>query len=203
MQDHDRAMVLGETTFGKGLVQRVFPLSDQTALALTTAFYYTPSGRSIQKPLKDNELAAATTVKERPKFQTQKGRTVLGGGGIEPDETVLPPAPTRLRAVMEASASFSAFATDWLVLHRAEVKREMEITAAILDDFQLFLSRRNIRPGLSEWSTEREYARRRLKQEILNQGIGVAAGDEIELRSDPVVRRALTLFAAQAEQQQR
>lgn len=200
MQDHDRAAILGETTFGKGLVQRVFPLSDQTGLALTTAFYYTPSGRSIQKPLKDNELAAATKVEERPKFQTAKGRTVLGGGGIEPDETVLPPMPTRLRAVMETTGSYAAFATDWLVLHRADVTRELEITAAILDDFQLFLSRRNIRPGLSEWSAERENTRRRLKQEILNQGIGVAAGDEIELKSDPAVRRALALFAAQAQQ---
>lgn len=203
MQDHDRGVILGETTFGKGLVQRVFPLSDRTGLALTTAFYYTPSGRSIQKPLKDNELAAATKVGERPKFQTGKGRTVLGGGGIEPDESVLPPRPTRLRAVMETSGSYAAFATDWLALHRADVKREMEITAAMLDDFQLYLSRRNIRPGLNEWSAERENTRRRLKQEILNQGIGVAAGDEIEMRNDPAVRRALALFAAQAQQQQR
>jgi carboxyl-terminal processing protease len=200
MQDHDRAVIIGETTFGKGLVQRVFPLSDQTGLALTTAFYYTPSGRSIQKPLKDNELAAATRVADRPQFKTTKGRTVLGGGGIEPDETVAPQMPTRLRAVMETSGSFAAFATEWLVLHRADVKRGMEITAAMLDDFQLYLSRRNIRPGLSEWSAERENTRRRLKQEILNQGIGVAAGDEIEMKSDQSVRRALALLAAQAEQ---
>ncbi len=201
MQDHDRAAIVGETTFGKGLVQRVFPLSDKTGLALTTAFYYTPSGRSIQKPLKDNELAAATRVGERPKFLTAQGRAVRGGGGIEPDETVAPPAPSRLRIVMETSGSYAAFATEWLVLHRADVRRELEISAGMLDDFQLYLSRRNIRPGVSDWSAEREYTRRRLKQEILNQGIGVAAGDEIEMKSDPVVRRALARLAAQTSQQ--
>ena len=56
LQDHDRAVMIGEPSFGKGLVQNVFPLTGNTALALTTAFYYTPSGRSIQKPLASGQL---------------------------------------------------------------------------------------------------------------------------------------------------
>lgn len=195
VQDNDRGMVLGETTYGKGLVQRVFPLSDNAGLALTTAFYYTPSGRSIQKPLKDNELAAAT-VTTRPEFKTAGGRTVRGGGGIEPDFVVYPERPSRFRFALETSASFAGYATEWLSSHRADASRDMEITGPIMDDFQLWLSKRNIRPGLSEWTAESEYIRRRLKQEILNQSISVASGDEIELRSDPVVRRALATFQA-------
>jgi carboxyl-terminal processing protease len=194
IQDNDRGPVLGETTFGKGLVQRVFPLRDATGLALTTAFYYTPSGRSIQKPLKNNELAAAT-ASTRPEFKTLQGRTVRGGGGIEPDHTVLPRPYTRLGQHLEATGAYPGFATDWLAGHRADASRDMVISPAIFDDFQLWLSRRNVRPGLSEWTAERETIRRRLKQEILNQAISVAAGDEIELRADPVVARALGLLA--------
>jgi len=193
IQDNDRGAIIGETSFGKGLVQRVFPLSDGTGLALTTAFYYTPSGRSIQKPLKDAELAAATAT-TRPEFKTKSGKIVRGGGGIEPDYIVTPTRYTRLGQVLEASASYSNFATEWLAVHRAEANRDMQISNTLLDDFQLWLSQRNIRPALSQWSAERESIRRRLKQEILNQAIGVAAGDEIELGNDPVVVRALSLL---------
>ena len=66
----------------------------------------------------------------------------------------------------------------------------------MLDDFQLWLSRRNIRPGLADWTSEREAIKRRLKQEILNQAISVASGDEIELRNDPLVRREITRLGA-------
>ena len=60
MQDHDRALVVGEPSFGKGIVQNVFPLSGNSGLALTIAFYYTPSGRSIQKPLASGSLPSLT-----------------------------------------------------------------------------------------------------------------------------------------------
>ncbi|MBI5282731.1 MAG: S41 family peptidase [Candidatus Solibacter usitatus] len=190
IQDHDRGAIIGQTTFGKGLVQRVFPLSDATGLALTTAFYYTPSGRSIQKPLRDSELAQATAT-TRPEFKTDGGRLVRGGGGIEPDQVVQPPAYTRFRTALEGSGSFAGYATEWLSGHRADASRDLGVTPAMLDDFQLWLSRRNIRPNLSDWTAEREAITWRLKQEILNQSISVAAGDEIELRHDPAVRRAL------------
>lgn len=193
IQDNDRGLIIGDTTFGKGLVQRVFPLSDDTGLALTTAFYYTPSGRSIQKPLHDNTLESATAT-TRPEFKTRLGRTVRGGGGIEPDHTVFPAPYSRLGRVLEGSGAYAAFSTEWLSGHKADASREMQITPAMLDEFQLYLSRRNIRPTLAEWSAERSTIARRLKQEILNQAISVAAGDEIELRADPVVARALSLL---------
>jgi len=194
LQDQDRAIVVGEPSFGKGLVQSVFPLSENTGLALTTAYYYTPSGRSIQKPLRAGELSGATAVEERPEYKTAAGRTVRGGGGIEPDHVVYPEAPTRFRVVLEASGSFPQFATEWLGRNRAQASREMPITPALLDEFQLWLSRRNIRPGIREWTAERVYVTSRLKQEILNQSVGVDAGDELEVERDPVVRRALGLL---------
>jgi carboxyl-terminal processing protease len=195
IQDNDRGALFGEPTFGKGLVQRVYPLSGGTGLALTTAFYYTPSGRSIQKPLRGTELDRATAESEQ-EFRTRLGRPVRGGGGIQPDFIVYQQAYSPLGRVLEASGSYPNFATEWLKNRSADVGGNFEITAEILDEFQLWLSRRNIRPTLAEWTAERETVRRRLKQEILNQALGVAAGDEVELRADPVVLRALSLFGA-------
>lgn len=195
IQDNDRGALIGEPTFGKGLVQRVYPLSGGTGLALTTAFYYTPSGRSIQKPLRGTELDRATAESEQ-EFRTRLGRPVRGGGGIQPDFIVYQQAYSPLGRVLEASGSYPNFATEWLKNRSAGVSGDFEITPEILDEFQLWLSRRNIRPTLAEWTAERETVRRRLKQEILNQALGVAAGDEVELRADPVVLRALSLFGA-------
>ena len=196
MQDQDRGMVLGQASFGKGLVQSVFPLSGETGLALTTAYYYTPSGRSIQRPLRAGTLSGATGFEERPEYRTAKGRVVRGGGGIDPDVVVGMEEPSRFRIVLEGSAAFPEFAREWLVGHRAEAKREMVITPAILDEFQLWLSRRNIRPGMREWTAERMHITSRLKQEILNQSVGVDAGDELEVERDPVVRRALGVLTS-------
>jgi carboxyl-terminal processing protease len=195
LQDNDRALVYGEPTYGKGLVQRVYPLRDATGLALTTAFYYTPSGRSLQRPLYGSELEGRTRSLVRPEFKTAAGRMVRGGGGIEPDLIVQPQMPATFGLFLETSGLFPAFATVWLTHHRSEVERGMEITPAMLDDFKSFLSERKVTPTLNEWTAEREYIRGRLKQEILNQSLGVEAGDEIEVRRDPAVRRALQKFA--------
>ena len=195
LQDNDRATIYGEPTYGKGLVQRVYPLRDSTGLALTTAFYYTPSGRSLQKTLYGSELEARTRSMVRPEFKTAAGRMVRGGGGIEPDVAVGPEMPDTFGLFLETSGLYPAFATEWLTRHRSEVKRDMEITPAILDDFQHFLSERRVTPTVSEWTAERVRMSGRMKQEILNQSLGVEAGDEIEVRRDPAVRRALRKFA--------
>jgi carboxyl-terminal processing protease len=101
LQDHDRALVLGRTTYGKGSVQTLYPLSGNNWLKITTARWYTPVGRSIQKPygidaphavdLGDESPAeAAIDSIDRPEYQTDGGRTVFGGGGIHPDLVVTP-----------------------------------------------------------------------------------------------------------------
>ena len=103
LQDHDRAWILGETTFGKGLVQTVFPLSDNTGLALTTAHYYTPSGRLIQRDYSNISFLDYyyhTDLNERNTQDvkmTDSGRTVYGGGGITPDEKFAPPKPNKFQ----------------------------------------------------------------------------------------------------------
>jgi carboxyl-terminal processing protease len=191
LQDHDRATVLGEPSYGKGLVQSVYPMSQGTGLALTTALYYTPSGRSIQKPLDAArfELAATTAHPNQAKeFRTDGGRVVTGGGGIQPDIVVAPPAMNRLRAVLEASASFTVFATEYLRDHT--VTEQFAVTPELLNQFQEFLAARNIQPGVSEWSQEGDFVTNRLKTEIFNQAFGVAKGDEVEAERDPAIQRA-------------
>src|SRR6185312_10825411 len=107
LQDHDRAAIVGEPTFGKGLVQSVYPLAEKTGLALTTALYYTASGRSIQKPFHDEGFELGETAahpNELKEFKTDNGRPIPGGGGIVPDIAVEPPGLSQLEAVLEGSA---------------------------------------------------------------------------------------------------
>src|SRR5579863_283956 len=137
LQDHDRATILGEPSFGKGIVQKVFPLSGNSGLALTIAFYYTPSGRSIQKPLASASLDIA--AKATPgAFHSDAGREVGGGGGIQPDE-VIPPAPlSQLQVALDATGSLTTFAGEYVQTH--DIKDEFEATPQILDQLQVFLS---------------------------------------------------------------
>lgn len=195
MQDHDRATILGVSSFGKGLVQSVFPLTESTGLALTTALYYTPSGRSIQKPLDATRFELGPTTAHpntRSEFRTDKGRVVRGGGGIQPDIIVQPLPTNRLRAVLDASASFTTFATEYL--HNHQTTPEFEVTGEILDQFRTFLYDRNIRPGVADWSAERDFISNRLKTEIFNQAFGVEKGDEVEAQRDPVILKALEVI---------
>ena len=117
LQDHDRALIVGETTFGKGLVQTVYNLSDNTGLALTTYHYYTPSGRLIQRnytgvSLYDyyyNHAGAlpSDSTNREVKF-TDSGRTVYGGGGITPDEKIEQPEE---QSTSRTSCSTSRFSS--------------------------------------------------------------------------------------------
>src|SRR5207244_3996406 len=98
MQENHRAYVIGQPTYGKGLVQNVFPLSNKSALALTVAYYYTPDGRSLQRPLRDSQIDATLST---------------SAGGLKPEYIVSPEAQTRLRIALDASGSFQTFATEY------------------------------------------------------------------------------------------
>ncbi|MEO7144554.1 MAG: S41 family peptidase [Bryobacteraceae bacterium] len=188
LQDHDRAVVIGEPSYGKGLVQSVYPLSSGAGLALTTAFYYTPSGRSIQKPLAAGQLDSAE-IAPPGDFHTDSGRRVMGGGGITPDVVVHPDAVTRLRAVLDSSGSFVQFAAPYA--RDRKITPDFAVTPDLLDQFEGYLSEHDIQPPVSEWLADRPWIESRLKQEIFNLALGVAKGDEVEAQRDPMVRAAL------------
>jgi carboxyl-terminal processing protease len=189
LQDHDRAVIVGQPSFGKGLVQNVYPIADSSGLALTTAYYYTPSGRSIQRPLFDVQIVS-DSAESRKEFRTDSGRLVRGGGGIRPDFEASPEPVTRFRMVLEATGAFTQFATDYVRQHPG-IAASFEVSPALLDEFQLYLSGRHIRPDVAEWSREREWIANHLKAEIFDQALGVERGDEVEAQRDPVILTAL------------
>jgi carboxyl-terminal processing protease len=179
MQEHHRGFVIGQQTFGKGLVQNVFPLSNKSALALTVAYYYTPEGRSLQRPLRDSQI------------DTKLSTTA---GGLKPEYPVEPEAQTRLRIALDASGSFTTFATDYT--RREKVTSNFEVSNSLLDAFRSWLGERRIQPSVTQWVTDTAWIRSRLRQEILNQGVSVERGDEVELARDPLMIRALDLIRA-------
>ncbi len=192
LQDHDRAMIVGEPSFGKGLVQSVFPLSENTGLALTTALYYIPSGRSIQKAFKSADFALGATAahpNERTDFKTDSGRPVPGGGGIIPDIAAYPVEMTQLRTVLEASASFTTFASEYI--RDNKIAAGWQLSPQVLDQFQAWLAARQIQPSLREWIANHDYLSSRLKTEIYNLALGVEKGDEVEAQYDPPIQKAL------------
>jgi carboxyl-terminal processing protease len=204
LQDHDRAVIVGEPSYGKGLVQSVMPLSDGAGLAITTAFYYTPSGRTIQKPLRDSALSETFSDKPRanaPKYKTDKGRVVTGGGGIQPDIHVSPAGLTRLETVLDASGVLTSFATSYLAKH-SPLQENFEVTPAMLDELKVFLSTRSIQPSVGEWSSERPWISNRLKEEIVTQAKGVEQGEEIQAKHDPQIQAALTAIRDKAAKQE-
>lgn len=183
LQDHGRARVVGQRSFGKGLVQSVFELSGGSALALTAAFYETPGERPIQRWLGacgNYQLARCPEGEDRNDLR----------GGIVPDRTPRPRFLSELEQVLLAGSSFLEFARD-SVPEQAEIDHSFEPSNSMLDDFQLYLSQRGIRPSISEWTASLDFIRSLLKQEILNLSLGVAAGDEVEVRRDPAVLLAL------------
>jgi carboxyl-terminal processing protease len=188
LQDHDRATIVGEPSYGKGLVQRVYTLSNNTGLALTTAFYYTPSGRSIQKPLAFGQLDSKA-IAPAGSFHTDSGREVRGGGGIQPDQMIEPAELSRLQMVLDASGALTSFASEYVQAH--EIPADFEVAPALLDELRAFLSARRIQPGVSDFLTAREWIQSRLKQEIISLKFGVAKGDEIEMQRDLQVQTAL------------
>ncbi|HEU0124655.1 MAG TPA: S41 family peptidase [Bryobacteraceae bacterium] len=189
LQDHDRAVIVGDATFGKGLVQNVMPLREGTALALTTAFYYTPSGRSIQKPLHGMQLEESTQ-KPAETFRTDNGRAVRGGGGIEPDVAVQAPVTTRLVQFLEGSGAYTLFATEYLRT-RPAITAKFTAPPEMLDKFRAFLSQNRVQPTIGEWFSSADWISYRLRQEIVNQALGVEMGDEIEAEREPYIQAAL------------
>ena len=129
IQDHDRGLIVGESTFGKGLVQTVYPLSENTGLALTTAKYYTPSGRLIQRDYNGVSLYdyyynnrdsgdGTPPAPSREVKMTDSGRTVYGGGGINPDVMIPPIKSNKFQDELLQKYAFFNFAKHYVINHK-------------------------------------------------------------------------------------
>ena len=194
LQDHDRATIVGAPSFGKGLVQSVFPLADSTGIALTTAFYYTPSGRSIQKPFNgaDFALRRSPPSEQAIRFQTDSGRAVKGGGGILPDYEVY---PGRSPACARSSKPQVVHHLRHRLRANPKIPPDFDVSSALLDEFQVFLSQRRIRPAVGEWSRSAPSSEPPQNRN-LQPGFRIEKGDEIEAQRDPVVLKAIEVLGS-------
>jgi carboxyl-terminal processing protease len=137
IQDHDRGIILGDTTFGKGLVQTVVPLSKTSALKVTTAKYYTPSGRCIQKH-NYTSWQDSTLQTDNGEYKTENGRTVRGGGGIIPDIHIELPLISELAWDMRRQSLYFNFAVYYANTHD-QLNDNFEITDEILNEFKAYI----------------------------------------------------------------
>jgi len=201
IQDHDRGLIVGETTFGKGLVQTVYPLSENTGLALTTAHYYTPSGRLIQRDYSNISLYDyyferdednASTANREVKL-TDSGRTVYGGGGIKPDVPIAPIKSNHFQDTLLQHYAFFNFAKHYMVNHNPDQKT-FEADDAVLQDFRKFLDGEKIPYTEADLVQNNDWVRASIKSEIFINAFGQEEGLKVKAETDPEVLKALDLL---------
>jgi len=222
LQDHDRALIVGETSFGKGLVQSVYQLENNTGMALTTAKYYTPSGRLIQRDYSGSSFdyyylnnAISANGKNRETRFTDSGRKVLGGGGITPDAEVPMRELNRFEAILSTRDIFFEYArrlssgqvpsaSNFQVPRNEEVgappakdiksASRLEITDSILEDFKQFLRNKNIEFADEDIQANVDFIKRRIKQEVYTSSFGLQEGYKVAVQGDTQVMKALDLL---------
>jgi carboxyl-terminal processing protease len=212
LQDLDRALIVGRTTFGKGSVQNVFPLRDgRAAVKLTTGLYYTPSGRSIHRPPTAASLAAANDDDDddaapdsavanaavpdtagRPRFHTTSGRVVFGGGGITPDVAV--PADTLGPVAREVERRGLAlrFARRWEIAHRG-TEFPAQPSPTIGREFQDYLVSERV-AGADSITAESVRLERMARREIARRRGGEAEAARVGLEDDRAFARAADIL---------
>lgn len=199
IQDHDRGLIVGEVTFGKGLVQTVYPLSEDTALALTTAKYYTPSGRLIQRDYngvslydyyynRDQEEGAPSKETKL----TDSGRTVYGGGGITPDVAIPTVKTTRFQDLLLQKYAFFNFAQHYLI--GRNVDRNFEVNETVVQDFRKFLDSQRISHSESDLHDNLDWVKTNIKGEIFTAQFGQEEGMRTHAETDPQVLASLNLL---------
>jgi carboxyl-terminal processing protease len=201
LQDHDRALIVGETTFGKGLVQTVYNLSENTGLALTTYHYYTPSGRLIQRnyegvSLYDYYMNHAGALPSNSTNQevklTDAGRTVYGGGGITPDEKIETPKSNHFQDSLLYKDAFFHFAPVYVANHT--VDKNFEVNDEVLGEFKKYLTSQNIPWTESDLTGVMDWLKVSIKDKIVTIQFGQLQGLRTHADWDPEIQKALTFL---------
>src|SRR5215469_15320637 len=199
IQDHDRGLIVGETTFGKGLVQTVYPLGENTGLALTTAKYYTPSGRLIQRDYSNLSLYDYYYNREKEENNanhevklTDSGRTVYGGGGITPDVKLAPFKSNKFQDTLLQHYAFFNFAKRYVIAHK--VTPSFEVDDAVMQEFRKFLEEEKVPFTEGELVENHDWVRSNIKSELFVDAYGQEEGLKVRAESDPDVMKALELL---------
>src|ERR1700685_4134154 len=201
LQDHDRGLIAGEVTFGKGLVQTVYPLSENTGLALTTAHYYTPSGRLIQRDYTNISLydyyygrdtAENPSMAGREVKLTDSGRTVYGGGGIAPDVSIPNVKSNHFQDTLLQHYAFFNLAKRYVVTHHPS--KTFEVDDATMQDFRKSLDEANIPYTQAESIDNNDWLRSNIKAEIFVDAFGQDEGMKVRAEADPEIIKGLEIL---------
>ena len=218
LQDHDSALVVGKTSFGKGSVQTVFRLNEDEALKLTTARYYTPSGRSIHKDrLRDDEQPADDEVTdlqqdpaeleiprhEKEQFHTDMGRIVYGSGGVTPDIEIEQDLLTNFEVAVERDYALFSYAVDYAAAHE-DIPEDFRVSDEMFADFKEFLVQREnieeylgvfeLAPSDSLFDANSEFLRRGIRRELARRVHGPEAAYKVAIEADTQLHEVLALF---------
>lgn len=196
IQDWDRGILIGDTTFGKGSVQRIYKLDKGYELKLTTAKYYTPSGRCIHRE-KPKEGAREDTLKKETKtYKTRKlGRFVVGGGGIAPDIEQKRKSLSLLVSKARAKGLFFTYAVDYHNSHPTPPENgEVNITQEDLESFKKLLKEKDISFRKDEFEEAKSDIEEFLKLQIVEKYFGRKARYSKVIKSDPLVKKAVSLL---------
>ena len=218
LQDHDRALVVGETTFGKALVQSVYRISGNAGLALTTGRYYTPSGRLIQRPWDGSfdEYLTYTLRDQKAEREhsavdmkyTDAGRKVYGGGGIEPDKFIAGPvegfSPTRFARQLYARGSFANFADQFVAegdnrfsdasKSKKRIAKGFTVTDEMMQEFRASLQSQKIKIDEAAFKTDEPFIRAMVRYDIDLALFGVEEARRNLITRDPQAQFALEQF---------
>ncbi len=197
LQDHDRAWILGGVTFGKGLVQTVYPLPDNTGLALTTQHYYTPSGRLIQRNYsnisfldyyygKHTDQKDPTDVK-----QTDLGRTVYGGGGITPDEKYDAPKLDTFQIAVARKNAFFNYSAAYFASHDTKLPKDWAPDESVLEGFHDFLMKQGVPFTEADWTRDHTWLRDEVQAEMYITAFSYEDHLRLLVEQDPEVQKAI------------
>ena len=196
LQDHDRAWVLGETTFGKGLVQAQFPLSEGAALLLTIAHYYTPSGRLIQRDYSHESFFdyyyARHTDAQNPQDlkTTDSGRKVYGGGGISPDEKYPSPRYNAFQRNLGLAAFFH-FGNTYFGADKPALPSGWQPDDATLERFKTFARSQQIQFTDADFSANRDWVKEQIRYELYFRAFDKNTADHARWSDDPEAKKAM------------
>jgi carboxyl-terminal processing protease len=199
LQDQDRALVAGQNTFGKSVAQTIFPLSDNTALALTTGRLYLPSGRLIQRPyagLDEIEYyysRPVNTTKRQPSY-TRNGRRVYGGAGITPDIVLSVAKQNRFEDMLMRKNTIVGFSAEYVAHHR--ISKHSELNGDMLQQFCDYLRQKSVPYTTEDLKASSDWLRQEIKAAIITTALGPEEGLRVRAKNDPEVSSAIRLLPA-------
>lgn len=206
VQDHDRGLIVGEASFGKGLVQTVYNLRENNGLALTTARYYTPSGRLIQRDYKavslyEYQLQRGKQMEKPAEVKlTDSGRQVYGGGGIKPDVAIEQPKLNKFQETLLRRDVFLPFElgvggfTRAFIGTKPNVPKNFVADDVVLSEFRSYLDRRKIEFTEAEIAENLHWIKQKIRREVLLSEYGLDEGFKVAIEDDVQIQKAIEVL---------